>query len=79
MALGAAAAICVGGAFHSKAQPAPPNDNLTNAQVILGPSGSVQGTNINATIEGGRARPGAGGSGPIHHLVRLDGADLYRD
>ena len=45
------AAFCVGGALESQAQTAPPNDNLTNAQGIVGISGSVQGTNLYATKE----------------------------
>jgi uncharacterized delta-60 repeat protein/uncharacterized repeat protein (TIGR01451 family) len=57
VALWAAAAVCVGSALESQAQPAPPNDNLTNAQVILGPSGNVQGTNISATAETGEPAP----------------------
>ena len=57
---GAMAAICIGGALKSMAQPAPPNDNLANAQVILGVSGSVQGTNISATAQTGEPPPVAG-------------------
>jgi uncharacterized delta-60 repeat protein/uncharacterized repeat protein (TIGR01451 family) len=49
-ALCAVAAFC-GGALKSQAQTPPANDNLANAQIILGASGSVRGTNINATIE----------------------------
>jgi uncharacterized delta-60 repeat protein/uncharacterized repeat protein (TIGR01451 family) len=60
MALWAVAAICLGSARDGKAQPAPPNDNLTNAQVILGVSGSVQGTNISATVEAGEPAPVTG-------------------
>jgi len=40
MAFLAVAAICACSALESQAQPAPPNDNLTNAQVIIGVSGS---------------------------------------
>jgi hypothetical protein len=61
MALWAVAVICVGSALETKAQPAPPNDYLTNAQVILGVSGSVQGTNINATVETGEPAPTTNG------------------
>jgi hypothetical protein len=32
---------------------APPNDNIANAQVIAGDSGTVAGTNVNATLEPG--------------------------
>jgi len=55
-ALWAAAAIC-GGAFNCHAQPAPANDNLGNAHGINGVSGSVQGTNINATVQTGEPLP----------------------
>ena len=55
--LGLVTAICVGGALVSMAQPAPPNDNLTNAQVILGPSGTALGTNISATAQRGELPP----------------------
>jgi hypothetical protein len=50
-------AFCGGSALDSHAQPAPHNDDLTNAQVILGVSGSVQATNINATVEAGELAP----------------------
>src|SRR5580698_5035019 len=53
----ALAAICGGSAIDSQAQPAPPNDNLTNAQVILGTTGSLQATNISATVEAGELPP----------------------
>jgi hypothetical protein len=39
---------------------APANDNFANAQVITGGSGSVAGTNVNATTEAGE--PGSGGA-----------------
>src|SRR5580658_6455551 len=55
--LWALAAICLGSAREIKAQPAPPNDNFTNAQVILGVNGTVQGTNINATVQTGETGP----------------------
>jgi uncharacterized delta-60 repeat protein/uncharacterized repeat protein (TIGR01451 family) len=57
IALWFVAAVCAGSALESMAQPAPPNDNLTNAQVILGVSGTVQGTNISATVEPGEPAP----------------------
>jgi uncharacterized delta-60 repeat protein/uncharacterized repeat protein (TIGR01451 family) len=47
----AVAAFCGGSALQSQAQPAPPNDNSTNAQGIIGVSGSVQGTNFQATVQ----------------------------
>src|SRR3984957_14531691 len=53
----ALAAICGMTALESQAQPAPPNDNLTNAQVILGTTGSLQATNISATVETGEPAP----------------------
>ncbi len=55
--LGVAAVLCAGSALVSMAQPAPPNDNLTNAQVILGPNGNVQGTNLSATVAPGEPPP----------------------
>jgi uncharacterized delta-60 repeat protein/uncharacterized repeat protein (TIGR01451 family) len=61
MAYWAVAAICAGSALESKAQPAPPNDNFTNAQIILGSSGSAQGTNLNATVEAGEPAPSTNG------------------
>ena len=39
---------------------APANDNFANAQVITGSSGTVAGTNVNATTEAGE--PGSGGA-----------------
>jgi uncharacterized repeat protein (TIGR01451 family)/uncharacterized delta-60 repeat protein len=56
-AIWAVAAFCGGSALESQAQPAPPNDNLTNAQVIQGISGSLQATNISATVETGEPGP----------------------
>jgi len=53
----AVAAFCGGGALDLKAQPAPPNDNLTNNQGIIGVSGTVQGTNLQATAETGELDP----------------------
>src|SRR5579862_3511853 len=32
---------------------APPNDNFASATVIVGPSGTINGSNIGATLEGG--------------------------
>ena len=48
--------------------PTPPNDNLANAQVISGCSGSVNGTNVGATAESGEPQhfpssPANGGLG----------------
>jgi uncharacterized delta-60 repeat protein/uncharacterized repeat protein (TIGR01451 family) len=57
MALWAAVAFCGASALDSQAQPAPANDLLVNAQVILGTSGSVQSTNIGATVEPGEQDP----------------------
>jgi hypothetical protein len=56
-AISALVAFCAGSALDSHAQPAPPNDNLLNAQVILGVSGSVEDTNINATVQAGEPPP----------------------
>jgi hypothetical protein len=65
MAFLAVAAICACSALESQAQPAPPNDNLTNAQVIIGVSGSEQGTNLNATVETGEIFPIVTPAGPV--------------
>ena len=43
--------FCAGAALDVQAQAPPPNDNLTNAQIIAGTSGIVYGDNLNATIE----------------------------
>ncbi len=49
--------LCIAAAFYAcvvmdlHAQPAPPNDNLAAAQPIFGGSGTVTGTNVNATVE----------------------------
>ncbi len=56
-ALCALVAFCGGSALDSHAQPAPPNDNLVNAQAILGISGSVEVTNTSATVEAGEPPP----------------------
>jgi len=53
MPLCLAAAFCAGTAMNAHAQPAPPNDNLTSAQSIFGSTGTVTGTNVNATIQTG--------------------------
>jgi uncharacterized delta-60 repeat protein/uncharacterized repeat protein (TIGR01451 family) len=53
----AVAALCGGGALESQAQPAPSNDDLANAQGILGVSGTAQGTNLNATVQVGEPAP----------------------
>src|SRR5579862_6924150 len=53
----AVAAFCGASALETQAQPAPPNDNLTNSQVILGVTGSLQATNISATVEAGEPAP----------------------
>ena len=46
------------GGMDARAQYNPPaNDNLTNAQVIIGPSGSVLGNNFYATTEVGEPAP----------------------
>lgn len=67
--LWALAAICLGSAREIKAQPAPPNDNFTNAQVILGVNGTVQGTNINATVQTGETGPnGAAAQSTIWYI-----------
>ena len=50
-ALWAVMALWAGGAWESQAQNPPPNDNLANAQIIVGASGLVTGTNLLATAE----------------------------
>ena len=55
------AVVAVGGsALESRAQIPPPNDNLTNAQGLVGLSGSVQGNNLNATVQTGEPAPVVG-------------------
>jgi uncharacterized repeat protein (TIGR01451 family)/uncharacterized delta-60 repeat protein len=44
-------AFCAGSATRVSAQIPPPNDNLANAQPILGDNGTIIGTNLNATAE----------------------------
>jgi uncharacterized repeat protein (TIGR01451 family)/uncharacterized delta-60 repeat protein len=44
-------------ALSVQAQIPPPNDNLTNAQSLVGVSGSVTGTNLNATAQTGEPSP----------------------
>jgi uncharacterized repeat protein (TIGR01451 family)/uncharacterized delta-60 repeat protein len=56
-ALAAAAALWGGMATECKAQYAPPNDNLANAQGIIGVSGSVSGTNLFATAQTNEPAP----------------------
>ena len=61
-AAGSLAALSTAAAFFAcslegRAQSAPPNDNLTNAQVIVGVSGSVQGTNLFATTQSSEPAP----------------------
>jgi uncharacterized delta-60 repeat protein/uncharacterized repeat protein (TIGR01451 family) len=59
----AALAFWAGGATDVRAQPAPPNDNLTNAAGINGSTGSIEGTNLYATMETSEPAPyGAGAS-----------------
>jgi uncharacterized repeat protein (TIGR01451 family)/uncharacterized delta-60 repeat protein len=53
-ALGAALAFCAG---TVSAQIPPPNDNLTNAQAIVGLPVSVTGTNLSATAETNEPAP----------------------
>jgi uncharacterized delta-60 repeat protein/uncharacterized repeat protein (TIGR01451 family) len=50
-------AFCGAGALDTRAQPAPSNDDFTNAQTILGITGSVEATNISATVEPGEPAP----------------------
>lgn len=50
-------AFLLAGALPSQAQVPPPNDNLANAQPLLGPSGSVTGTNLYATAQPGEPAP----------------------
>ena len=56
-ALWAVMALWAGGAWESQAQNPPPNDNLANAQIIVGASGLVTGTNLLATAEPGEPAP----------------------
>lgn len=46
LALCAAVAFCFGGASELRGQAAPPNDSVTNAQSIIGTTGTVYGTNL---------------------------------
>ena len=57
VALAAAAGLWAGFAPDCQANPPPPNDNLTNAQGIVGVSGSVAGTNLFATAETNEPAP----------------------
>src|SRR5580658_6863742 len=50
-------AFCGAGALDTQAQPAPSNDDFTNAQAILGITGSLEATNISATVETGEPSP----------------------
>ena len=56
-ALCAAVALCVGGASTASAQVPPANDNLTNAQPIVGLPGTINGSNVNATSETNEPAP----------------------
>lgn len=49
--------LWAGLAMTAHAQVAPPNDDLTNAQAIVGTSGIVYGNNISATAESGEPPP----------------------
>jgi uncharacterized repeat protein (TIGR01451 family)/uncharacterized delta-60 repeat protein len=63
MPLCLAAAFCAGTAMNVHAQSAPPNDDLANAQAISGLTGSILGTNLDATMETHEPAPyGAGAS-----------------
>jgi uncharacterized repeat protein (TIGR01451 family)/uncharacterized delta-60 repeat protein len=62
MPLWLAMAFCAGTAMDVHAQPAPPNDNLANAQTIIGSTGTVSGTNLNATLEGLEFSPNFAGA-----------------
>ncbi len=55
--LAAAAALLAGIAPECQAQVPPPNDNLANAQAIVGLSGSVSGTNLFATAQTNEPAP----------------------
>ena len=57
VALCAAFVLGLGSAQKASAQIPPPNDNLTNAQPLLGPTGTVIGTNINATAQSNEPPP----------------------
>jgi uncharacterized repeat protein (TIGR01451 family)/uncharacterized delta-60 repeat protein len=56
-ALAAAAALWAGIAPDCQAQNPPPNDNLANAQGIIGVTGSVSGTNLFATAQTNEPAP----------------------
>ena len=51
-----AMAFCAGTAKEAQGQ-APPNDNLANAQAIVGSTGVVYGDNINSTAETNEPAP----------------------
>lgn len=51
LTLCAVAAFCGGAALTSQAQPAPSNDNLTNATGLVGLTGTAHGTNLQATVQ----------------------------
>lgn len=50
-------ALCLGRATDLHAQPAPPNDDLTNALGIIGATGTLDGVNLYATAEPGEPAP----------------------
>jgi hypothetical protein len=56
---------------------APANDNFANAQVITGGTGTVTGTNVNATTEAGE--PGPGGASVWYALTLPQGGILQID
>ncbi|HEX3720204.1 MAG TPA: Calx-beta domain-containing protein [Verrucomicrobiae bacterium] len=55
--LGSVAVLWAGYAPKCEAQNPPPNDNLAQAQIIIGVSGSVSGTNLFATAQAGEPAP----------------------
>jgi hypothetical protein len=54
---------------HAPSGPEPSNDNFANAQVIIGTSGSVAGTNVGATVEPGEPAMSAG----LTLYIKFDG------
>ncbi len=73
-ALAAAAALWVGIAPDCHAQVPPSNDNIANAQGLIGVSGTVYGTNLFATAQTNEPAPYPGNPAGSSILVLLDGA-----
>ena len=60
-----------------QAQNPPPNDNLTNAQALVGVSGSVVGTNLFATAQTNEPAPYPGDPAGASVSSYWDGANQY--